>query len=474
MQDEQRRAREDSRIAVIGAGFSGVMTAIHLLWRARPGERVYLVERRGALGRGVAYGTRHPRHLVNVRAENMSAFADEPDHFTRWLERLPAERQAAVGARTPSGLFVRRELYGAYVQDLLQDAVVRQGGAQNLFIVTDEATALRPQGQGLVLETAGGRTYELDAAVLAVGSAPSAAPGVPGWFADPWDPAATRDLDPSLPVLVLGTGLSMVDVTLMLLDEGFQGPILALSRRGLLPLPHAPAPAWDGLALTPEERRSLLGLVRAVRRTVRAVQPQGVGWRSVIDALRPQLSQLWQELPPADRHRFLRHLRPWWDIHRHRMAPTVMTELSAARATGQLELLAGRLLGVRQGIGTLRASLRRRGRAEVEERQVQRVIDCRGLGGDVAQMPDALLRQLLGDGLARPDPYGLGLDTTLQGGLIDRDGNPVPGLFAVGALTRAAGWEIASVPDIRTRAEVTAVKALTAARRSARLALADG
>src|SRR3954468_17997121 len=152
--------REECRIAVVGAGFSGVMTAIHLLWRCRPGERVYLVEKSGQLGRGVAYATRHPRHLVNVRSENMSAFADEPDHFEKWLAQLPKEQQAGAGARTPSGLFVRRELYGAYVQDLLRTTIVQQGGAQNLFIVTDTATAVRPQGDrgGLALETGCGRT----------------------------------------------------------------------------------------------------------------------------------------------------------------------------------------------------------------------------------------------------------------------------------------------------------------------------
>ena len=96
-------ARDGCRIAVIGAGFSGVMTAIHLLWRCQPGERVYLVERGDRVGPGLAYGTSHPRHLVNVRAENMSAFADEPDHFVRWLERLPrAARPTRASGPSPA------------------------------------------------------------------------------------------------------------------------------------------------------------------------------------------------------------------------------------------------------------------------------------------------------------------------------------------------------------------------------------
>jgi uncharacterized NAD(P)/FAD-binding protein YdhS len=168
-------ARDGCRIAVIGGGFSGVMTAIHLLWRCQPGERVYLVERGDRVGPGLAYGTRHPRHLVNVRAENMSAFADEPDHFVRWLEGLDPAAQADAGERTIAGTFVRRSVFGAYVQDLLREAIARQDGADNLFLVADQAVAVRPAGGRFLLETANGRAHPVDAAVLALGNLP---PGV--------------------------------------------------------------------------------------------------------------------------------------------------------------------------------------------------------------------------------------------------------------------------------------------------------
>src|SRR5215218_871161 len=337
------------RIAVVGAGVSGALTAIHLLWRCRPEDRVYLVEKSARLGPGVAYGTRHPRHLVNVRAENMSAFADEPDHFAKWLARLPDEERAAAGRKTMAGLFVRRDVYGRYVQELLGDAIIRQGGFQNLYIVTDGAVALRPSPAGpggLALETEGGRVYDLDAAVVAVGNLPPADPGLPGYVADPWAEGALDRVVPGRPVLLLGTGLTAIDVFLVLQDRGFEGPVVALSRRGLLPRAHAPASPWADLRLEPADRRSIAALARAVRREVARAKGVGVDWRCVMDALRPQLRAVWRELPDAERARFVRHLRPYWDVHRHRMAPPVAEAVEAALRSGAFGVEAGRIEAV--------------------------------------------------------------------------------------------------------------------------------
>lgn len=459
--------RGKSRVAVIGAGVSGVLTAIHLLWRARPGERVYLVEKRGQLGPGVAYATRHASHLVNVRAENMSAFADEPMHFARWVEQLPADERRAAGERTLAGFFARRGVYGRYIQDQLGATISRLGGAQHLYIVDDAATALRRTADGLSLETQIGRSFQVDSAVLAVGNFPPAAATLPGYVGDPWDPAATQGLDLDKPVLLVGTGLTMVDVVLALLDEGFAGPIYALSRRGLLPLGHAPSSPWDGLRIGPEDRRSLLALSRAVRREVARAGAEAVGWRSVVDAIRPLLPELWQGLDAADRRRFLRHLRPLWEVHRHRAAPPVAAAIEAARQRGQLRILRGRLEDVAAERGRLEVRWRPRRGERSEMVEVQRVIDCTGPGTDYSRLDEPLIRQLLADGAARPDANRLGLEVSPQGALIGGEGRPSPVLFGAGPVTRGTFWEIVSVPDIRAQAEQVAEAALAAARLAA-------
>ena len=368
------------RIAVIGAGFSGVLVTLHLLWRCSRNDRIYLVERAARLGPGAAYATANPRHLLNVRIENMSAFADEPDHFVRWLAALPEAEQQAAGERSFAGTFVRRQVYGAYVQHLLEDSITRLGGGRNLHLVPDEATALRPIEEGLLLETAGGRPYRMDAAVLALGNFPPDHRQTPGYFGDPWHDDAVRDLRPGRPVLLIGSGLTMIDVCLALLDKGFGGPIFALSRRGLLPHAHDAAPRWDGLRLDAEDRRSLASLCRAVRREARRAAAQGFDWRSAVDALRPHTQLLWQELAPADKRRFLRHLRSWWEIHRHRIAPSVAAQIGAARERGTLQILSGRLEEIAPADDGLLAGWRPRGSDASRQLQVQRVHQLLGSG----------------------------------------------------------------------------------------------
>ena len=465
--DLDRRADNACRIAVIGAGFSGVLVTLHLLWRCGRNDRIYLIERAPWFGRGLAYATGNPRHILNVRVEDMSALADEPDHFARWLAALPEAEQAAGGERSFAGRFVRRQVYGDYIADLLTDSITRLGGGRNLYLVTDEATGLRPIDGGFLFETAGGRPFTMDAAVLALGNFPPDQSQAPGYYGDPWHPDAVRDLAPGRPVLLIGTGLTMIDVCLALLEQGFEGPIHALSRRGFLPHEHAPARRWDGLRLDVEDRRSLATLCRAVRREVRQAADEGFDWRSVMDALRPHTQLLWQELAPGDKRRFLRHLRSWWEIHRHCMPPSVAAQVAAARERGALQVMSGRLEQIELTDDGLLAIWRPRGQDAVKRLPVQRVINCSGPETDCERIGDPLVAQLIEAGLARPDPYRLGVHATRQGALIGRDGRPSRLLFGVGPIVRGALWEIVSVPEIRTQAEQVAVAALAAARRSA-------
>ena len=456
--------REGCRIAVIGAGFSGAMTAIHLLWRCRPGERVYLIERSGRIGPGVAYGSTHPRHLVNVRAENMSAFADEPEHFLHWLEELPPEERAATGERTIAGTFVRRAIYGRYIQDLLREAITRQDGADNLFLIADQATGVRRLDGRLQVATGSGRSYEVDAIVLALGNLLPERPSLPGYLASPWVRGATLGLTPQQPVVLLGTGLTMADTALALFADGFEGPVHAISRRGLLPLGHGPSAPWPELRLDAEDRRSLLALFRAVRREVRRAAEQGIGWRAVIDALRPHAQLLWEEMTLADKQRFLRHVRPYWDVHRHRMAPTAAATLASLRASGSLEVETGRIAAVQPEGKQLRVSWMPRRGTGSRSLLAQRVIDCTGLATDYAALRDPLIRQLLDEGMVRPAAMRLGLDCTRHGNLLGTDGQPSRELFAVGPITRGALWEITAVPEIRSQAEQVAISVLATAR----------
>ncbi len=445
------------RFAIIGAGFSGSLLAVHLLHRSGPEDRVYLVERSAGFGRGLAYSTGNPHHLLNVRAGNMSAFSDRPDHFLDWLRSLPEDERAAVSVSEDRLTFVPRQLYGAYIQHVLGREIWSDERSHRRYLVADEAVALHPAGPGYSLEVGCGRRYEVDAVALAVGNFPPAG-GTRGYVANPWSASATAELDPDAPVLLVGTGLTMVDVVISLLDQKHRGPILAVSRRGQLPRRHMAVAPYRRFLPASRAPLSALGLLAAVRREIAAAAGEGRDWRAVIDALRPDTQDLWRNLPVREKERFLRHLRPWWDVHRHRMAPSVAVRIERAMERGQLVLRRARLGAVTARRGGVVAELLPVGGAPAEHLEVDRVINCSGPLAEIARIDSPLLRALLESGMARPDPLGLGLDVTAEGAVIDAAGDAREDLFAAGPITKGVFWETTAVPDIRIQCERLAVE----------------
>jgi uncharacterized NAD(P)/FAD-binding protein YdhS len=447
-------------LAVVGAGFSGVMTALHLL-RADPDVKVLLIERSRPIGLGAAYATLNPHHRLNVRAGNMSAWPDRPGDFVDWLD--------AQGLGVGSGGFATRGDYGRYLQGLLASVAQSHAAAQRLVILPDAIVELAPRDGGWRLVCALGQTLDADAVVLALGNPPpgglapvtAALAASPLYVADPWrwDPASLAG-DDAAPVLLIGTGLTMVDIVLSLDDVAPGRPVLALSRRGLSPREHLgapssappPPPACDATPL------QVLAWLRD--------QAARHGWRTAVDALRPCTQALWRAWTPRRRAAFLRHARPFWDAHRHRLAPSVAARLAALSAAGRLRIVAGKLDRLDLAGGGVDVVWRARGTQRREALRAGLVINCTGPGGDIAQAPDRLLRALAGAGLVRADPLRLGLDVDAAHRAIGADGAPHADLFAVGPITRGALWEINAVPDIRQQAVEVAATVLSAVQSS--------
>lgn len=421
-------------VAIVGGGFSGTMLAAQLL---RAGmQRVTLIERAGAAGRGLAFGAADPIHLLNVRAGNMSAWPDRPGHFVEWL----AERGDATA-------FAARRDFGAYVEAQLAAAETEWPG--RLTRVRGDAVDLMEQGDGVTIELAEGAPIEADAAVLAIGNLPPPPPGrqlaaLPSglWVADPWSGDIAAGLGDDDQVLVIGTGLTMVDVVLLLEERGFKGPIQALSRRGLIPQAHADGPHAG-------KREDMPGTTAS--RLLRDVRSRGeqIGWRHAVDQLRPFTQTMWQSASDAERRRFLRHLRPWWDIHRHRIAPSVAARIQAMIDRGQLRVAAGKIASVEAQGEQAAVHWRPRGSEAVERIDVARIINCTGPEADLPRSPESLLKALFERGAIRPGPVGLGIDVDGRMRVLKADGAPDPRLCAVGPITRGLLWEIVAVPDIR-------------------------
>jgi uncharacterized NAD(P)/FAD-binding protein YdhS len=443
-------------IAVIGAGFSGTLLALHLLRRCTAETKIVLIERNGQFGRGTAYATGNPNHLLNVAAGRMSAFQIRPDHFLEWLQAHTDEFPGLVGCAQST--FVPRGVYGAYIRDLLNQEIGLSGNLRRLDLVRGQVLALDDNGQSVTLELDRARTFVADIVVLATGHFPPEAPAsvppqllVEGYYRpDPWLADTWQGLDPEAPVLILGTGLTMVDSVISLLDQGHRGPIHALSRRGLLPARHVETAHRQSARPNGFPTR-LTALTRCLRRRAVEAEAAGLAWQPIVDSLRPFTEDIWLALSADDRARFLRHLRPWWDIHRHRMAPAVAARITAARHSGQLQIHAGRIRAIERWNDGVRVSFSRRRGGGEGTLEIVRIVNASGPACDFDRVTDPLMRNLLDTGAARPDPLGLGLDVTVNGAVRDRDGAITGRLFAIGPLTKGVFWEVIAVPDIRKR-----------------------
>ena len=460
-------------IAVVGAGFSGTLVSLHLLRRCPPGTRITLIERNRQFGLGQAYGTGNPGHLLNVPAGRMSAFHDRPLDFLQWLQTLP---KTEFDGMTPTADgFVPRRLFGAYVRHLLNEEMKQDEHHSQLTLVRGNVIGIERGSYPLVLNLARGAPIEADLVVLAVGNFPPEPMPVPDpsfydsalYRADPWAPDTFTGLDPAAPVLLIGTGLTMVDAVVSLLDQGHHGPIHALSRRGLLPHRHLAGPSPPQ---TPHAYPASVAVsVRPLRRDVRQAAMNDGDWRPVIDTLRPFTQDVWQAMSLQDRAGFLRHLRPWWDVHRHRMPGPVADRIDAARERGQLCIHPGRIRAFRMDDGMVDVVYRPRGTEMVATLPAARVVNCSGAGADYDRITDPLVRMLLREGIARPDPLRLGLDVTATCALRLGTGAISRRIFAVGPVTKAAFWEMTAVPDIRRQCELLAQHLATLVKVPARI-----
>ncbi|MDQ6437659.1 FAD/NAD(P)-binding protein [Mesorhizobium sp. LHD-90] len=430
-------------IVIVGGGASGVLLAAHLLKSPNPDLRVTLIEKSENFGRGRAYSTALPDHVLNVSAMGMSGYADDPEHFWRWVQasKIITDGNPAV--------YLPRAVYGRYLHELLQDNLQRERETGRLRLVRETCLGVSPTPSGVDVRLANGTSIACHAAVLAVGHDEEPSPEHP--LAVRIDSPADTPLDDQASVLILGTGLSMVDAWLTLEHRGHRGKIVAVSRRGLLPSPHRKGnPIRLDVADVPLGTQ-LSYFVGWLRDLIRATQKAGGDWRDVLDALRPFNQQVWQSWPASAKRRFVEHTKAWWDIHRHRMAPPIYARLEKAVEAGRVRLVAARVDGMQERSGKLAVRLKHRRSQTLKTLVVDRVYDCTGITKDLSTGSIAVVRDLIDRGFARPDPLKLGLDVTESCAVIGETGSVSDKLFAVGPLTRGAFFEIEAIPDIRAQ-----------------------
>lgn len=438
---------------MVGCGASGALLAIELLRQSRglPLE-LTVVEPRGELARGVAYSTPDPLHLLNVPACSMSAIESEPDHLVRWA------RERGLGGAAD---FLPRREFGEYLAATLAERLSSPPPGTAVRMLADRVVAVEPQPSPdapLRAELAGGGTLDADHAVLALGSGPIRDPSSvsaelrasPHYVADPWAGDPRRIAAPGESVLLIGTGLTMVDVALSL-HAGGEGPrLLAVSRAGLVPRGHRPGQplSSSGFPL-PRGQIDLPALLHAFFAQLTLAANAGGDETDVVDSMREASQRVWIALSESERRWFLTHLRRRWEVTRHRMAPEVAARVAELRRGGALRIERAGVESLRLDEGGAIAALRRG--ELVEEARFDRIVNCAGPEDDATRFGQPLLDRLLAGGSALPDPLRLGLATEPGGALLGSAG-PSTHLHAIGPLRKGALWETTAVPEIRRQA----------------------
>lgn len=440
-------------IAIIGGGFSGTMVAVHLLKTVQFPLNIALIESHPRLGMGVAYSTKVADHLLNVPAGNMSAFPDDPDHFWRWLRETYGELEKTA--------FVPRRWYGEYIRYCLKKAQEESHPHVSFRYLPYKAIDMRKTVAGLEVRLNDGSWLEVDQVVLALGNFPPSHPPIEDrsfyqdyryWTA--WDalPLLTT-IPPETPILLLGSGLTALDLAVLLYQHSHRGKVYAVSRRGFAPHPHQPYDNYH-LSFDRLEGLSPRQLLRLIRSTLKT--ENNYDWRAIIDSFRPYSQLLWKSFTNKEKRQFLRHLRPYWDNHRHRIAPETAQILAKMRSQEQFILYGGQVTQYKTSSTTVQATIQLRQQAELLKLDVGLVINCTGPESNYRQLRHPLIVNLLEKGMIRPDPLNLGLDVHENGALFSREGQPSSHLYTLGPPQKGSLWETTAVPEIRQQAQTLA------------------
>ncbi|MGR6617351.1 FAD/NAD(P)-binding protein [Pseudomonas rhodesiae] len=451
-------------VLIIGGGLSGTMLAVQLL--RLPGRRqILVIEPRAELGRGEAYSAVELGHTLNGNAARMSVDPDNPDDLTQWLtEHIAAGGwpESAEQAVPISELFPPRGLFGVYAQQRLAEAKARS--ASTVEHVRAEVIDVQMDADSTLLTLDNGQRLRGNFAVLATGMFPAArtpqthSSGVNAAAVDPWDVATMRRMDPRSTVLIIGSGLTMVDAVVSLEQAGHRGPIEIFSRHGLLPHVRRQPPAWDDFLAADPALRSPRQLLRELRRQCSIAQAQGIDWQAPLDTVRAHIGRLWSQASEREKRQFVRHVRPWWESHHHRSPPLSAQLVARLHEEGRLRIRAASFKGLVPAQSGVTIAVRQRGEQTLTQVTGAALINSSGIEYDWRRVARPLPQQLLKRGLIQPGPLALGIAADASGAVLDAQGQVSARLFAMGPPLRGMWWESTAVTDVALQAKALASK----------------
>ncbi len=447
-------------IAIIGGGASGTIAAIHLLHKLKSEAKVYLIEKRkDTVYRGIAYSSMLEYEPLNVPAGRMSVFNDQPADFLNWLKN---EKQVESEAEITEDSFVSRRWFGEYLKGRVETAATQNSNvALELAHGTVHDIEYTTDKNNYEVFLNDNKSIIADYVVFATGN------DTPGelftkpetqlmgnkYVSNPWCGNPFESLKPTDDVLILGTGLTMVDHVISLNKRNHAGKIYAISRRGYLPLPHSESHKKYEFDLRVEQKITLPKLLAEVKKNISKARAQNITWQNALDGLREKTTHIWQALDYDSRKLFVKRLKPFWEIHRHRVPPASLNIIQHMKHLGLLEIISGSIKGVSLSGERIKFSYLAKQDKREASISVDYIINCTGPSENYLAHKNTLLKNLISKGWMRPDDLLPGIKTGIQGEIIQQNGQTLKNAYSIGPMRKPTEWESTAVREIRTQAE---------------------
>lgn len=454
-------------IAIIGGGFSGTMLAVHLMNQNKIPLHIIMINSGYPLSKGVAYSSYSHKHLLNVAAKNMSAFPDNPQHFMQWIKKH--ENYGVLDAVTLPDMYLPRNVYGYYLKDIFDSTIRKKPESVEISFVHDEAVDAEMTNGKATVYFSFSPPVTVDKVVIASGNETPDRPNIENmafyqsknYFGNPWQHESVNHLPPEDDVLIIGNGLTMVDVVIGLREKKHKGKIYSLSPNGFKILPHRPVVPYRDLMDELQPPYDLLKLVKLFRKHVKILRSQNLSAETLVDSMRPLTQTIWQSWTFREKKRFMYHMRHLWGVARHRLPMPIHQQIQQYILDHSLEIVAGRILNITEDENGIDVLFRRKNTRKPDGFTVKRVINCTGPKSDISKVDKPLFRNLISRNIICPDEMKLGINALPDGTIINADGRQSTGFYSIGSLLKGILWESTAVPELRVQAKQLSEKLIS-------------
>ena len=452
-------------IAIIGAGFCGILTAIHLLQADGPPMHLHIINKGSTFGRGVAYDPHTSGLLLNVPNKGMSAFPDMPDHFLNWLiNKTPA---VAIDKEKLASEFSPRKLYGEYLDELWKNTL-KSTRDNKISIYNNKAVNVIEEGKQLRISLDSHSDLLADTVILATGNEQpdfvsglnSALKNSSRYFADPWKNDCIENLSDEGDVLIIGNSLTMVDAVIGLAGDAFKGTINTISPHGyrLKPWRETKTPYTVPASIAGHDMQ-LLQLLQTFNKHRKIADSLNQSIYPLVDSLRPKIQSLWLSFDRREKQQFIENLSSFWDRIRHRLPTQMHDIIEEMRAADQLITHSGYIVSAIESGDKIDVTLNCGGWQK--HLKVQRIINCSGPQTNITHSGNELLKNMAKSGMISPGPFDLGINAHPEDcSVIPATGIKFSNLFVIGSNLKGMLWESTAVPELRLQAQRLAKRIL--------------